>query len=333
MRSTNRNLFKRVADSNSGRHRHQPSRANPTDSQVLDAYSQAVVNVVESVSPAVISVFGAGSGAGSGFLISPDGIAITNSHVVDGRKNLTAETLEGDRVDATVLGDDPATDIAVLQLSSQDFPFTEFGDSNASRVGQLVIAIGSPLGLHSTVSTGVISAMGRSMRSNSGMLIENVIQHAAPINPGNSGGPLVDSSGRVLGVNTAIIAMAQGLGFAISSNTIQWVASEILTRGFVRRRKLGVAATARKLSRSLIRELDLFSEFVVEVTQVNPDGDAHKSGIRTGDMIVMINDRITSSVDDIHRSLALLPVEIPLELTLIRDDQKIEIQVNVDKEN
>jgi S1-C subfamily serine protease len=195
----------------------QPSRPPADDADLLDAYSRAVVHVVETVSPAVISVSGVRGergGSGSGFLITPDGYALTNSHVVDGRPRLVAETADGDRVDAQVVGDDPATDLALLRLASNDLPYAPMGDSTTLRVGQLIIAMGSPLGLQTTVSTGVVSAVGRSMRGQDGRLIENVVQHSAPINPGNSGGPLVDSRGRVVGVNTAIVAWAQGLGFA-----------------------------------------------------------------------------------------------------------------------
>lgn len=306
----------------------QPNRANPSDAEVLDAYSQAVIRVVEAVSPAVISIVGEGRGSGSGFLISADGIAITNSHVVDGRDQLIAETDDGDRVEATVIGDDPATDIALLWMSASDLPFSEIGDSEALRVGQLVIAIGSPLGLQSTVSTGVVSSCGRSLRGQDGRLIENVVQHSAPINPGNSGGPLVDSHGRVVGVNTAIIVQAQGLGFAVPSNTAQWVTNEILTNGTVRRRQLGIAASAERISRGIVRELDLFSDQVVHVVEVAPSSVADRSGIRQGDSIVAINDRIISGIDDVHRLLALAPPEMPLDVTIVRGRDKFELRMS-----
>ncbi|MCC9609429.1 trypsin-like peptidase domain-containing protein [Blastopirellula sp. JC732] len=304
-----------------------PRRANPADAEVLDAYSQAVINVVESVSPAVVSVSGERGGAGSGFLITPDGYAITNSHVVGGRERLYAETNDGDRVDAKVIGDDPSTDVALLRLASSDLPYAELGDSGATRVGQLVIAMGSPLGLHSTVSTGVISAVGRTLRGQDGHLIENIVQHTAPINPGNSGGPLVDSRGRVVGVNTAIIAMAQGLGFAVPSDTAQWVVSEILAHGRVRRRQLGVTAAAQQLSRAAVRQFDLLSEHVVEVVEVAPGSAAQKSGIRSGDVIVAINDRITASVDDIHRLLSVMPHDTPITLSVVRGNRKLDLAI------
>ncbi len=228
---------------------HAPGRPATSDADLLDAYSQAVVNVVETVAPAVVSLYGTEGdsrrGSGSGFIVTPDGYAITNSHVVNDRATLSAETYDGDRLRAELIGDDPATDLAVMRLASNDLPYAHLGDSEALRVGQLVIAMGNPLGLQSTVSTGVVSALGRSMRAKDGRLIENVIQHAAPINPGNSGGPLVDSRGRVVGINTAILAFSQGLGFAIPSGTAEWVLGEVLAHGHVRRRQLGIAVQGR----------------------------------------------------------------------------------------
>lgn len=306
----------------------QPNHADPSDTHVLDAYSQAVINVVDSVSPAVISVTGEGRGSGSGFLISPDGFAITNSHVVDGRKRMTAETNEGDQVDAIVIGDDPATDLALLKLASSDLPFCELGDSEATRVGQLVIAIGSPLGLPSTVSTGVVSALGRSMRSQDGRLIESVIQHAAPINPGNSGGPLVDSRGHVVGVNTAIIPVAQGICFAVPSNTVAWIVEQLHANGTVKRKQLDVTARTIQLGRQSVREFDLLSDQVVEVVDIATGGAAERSGLRVGDWIVALNDRIVTSVDDVHRVLAAMKQDSEVEVTIVRgQSSKMDLRI------
>ncbi len=314
--------------------RGQSPASNPHDADLLDAYSQAVVGVVDAVSPAVVTVTGKTpdrqAGSGTGFLISSDGLTLTNSHVVGGQQKLTAETSEGDRVDAEVVGDDPATDVALLRLAASELPYAEFGDSETLRVGQLVIAIGSPLGLSSTVSTGVVSALGRAMRGQDGRLIENIIQHAAPINPGNSGGPLVDSRRRVVGINTAIIASAQALGFAIPMATAQWVASELLSNGQVRRRQLGISATSIQVPRRMVRDLDLLADQAIEVMGLASNGPAARAGILPGDWIVAVGGRIVVSVDDIHRLLAALPVDRPLHLTVVRDGSlnEVEIQPN-----
>jgi S1-C subfamily serine protease len=298
---------------------------------LLDAYSQAVIQVVERVSPAVISVSGRDEngrgGSGSGFIVTPDGYAITNSHVVDGRLKLQAETNEGDRLRVDLVGDDPATDLALVRLAANGLPYTQLGDSDALRVGQLVIAMGSPLGLPSTVSTGVVSALGRSMRARDGRLIENIVQHAAPINPGNSGGPLVDSRGLIVGINTAIIAMAQGLGFAIPSNTAQWVLQEILTHGSVRRRQLGIVAHVTRLPRTLVRELDLLADQGVEVREVMPRSVADLAGIRPDDVIVALAGRLVTSIDDLHRLLMTIPADQGFELTVIRGEKQRSVQV------
>jgi S1-C subfamily serine protease len=298
------------------------NRSPAADADLLDAYSQAVVHVVETVSPAVISVSSRDAngrgGSGSGFLLTPDGYAITDSHVVEDRPHLSAETTDGDRLLAEVVGDDPATDLAVLRLAASSLPYAQLGDSDGLRVGQLVIAMGSPLGLQSTVSTGVVSALGRSMRARDGRLIENIVQHAAPINPGNSGGPLVDSRGLVVGVNTAIIAMAQGLGFAIPSRTAEWVLGEILTHGRVRRRQLGIVAAIVRLPRALVRALDLLADQGVEVHDLVPSGIAALAGVEQGDVIVSLAGRLVSSIDDLHRLLMTVPADQGFELSVVR---------------
>jgi len=336
MSNPSRLPWKQLADPfdspNSASPRPERQLENLPDSRLLDAYSQAVINVVEVVAPAVVSLTGRpgepNAGSGSGFLITPDGYAVTNSHVVAERERLLAETADGDRVELHVIGDDPATDIALVRLAARDMPYAKLGDSEALRVGQLVIAMGSPLGLHATISTGVVSALGRSMRGRDGRLIENVVQHAAPINPGNSGGPLVDSRGQVVGVNTAIIAFAQGLGFAVPSNTAEWVAGEILTHGRVRRRVFGIAAGWRRIPRQQVRDLDLLADQVVDVMDVDPQGVAARSGLRPGDLIIALNDRVVSSVDDLHRLLARWPHDAPMELTIVRGDHKQTVTID-----
>jgi S1-C subfamily serine protease len=298
---------------------------------LLDAYSQAVIRVVETVSPAVISVAGreAGGrgGAGSGFIVTPDGFALTNSHVISDRSQLVAETTEGDKLRAELVGDDPATDLAVIRLASNNLPHAQLGDSDALRVGQLVIAMGSPLGLQSTVSTGVVSALGRSMRARDGRLIENIVQHAAPINPGNSGGPLVDSRGLVVGINTAIIAMAQGIGFAIPSSTAEWVLQEVLSHGRVRRRQLGIVAQPARLPRALVEQLDLLTDQGVEVREVASRSVAERAGVRPDDVIVAMAGRVVTSIDDLHRLLMTLPADRSFEISVVRGTKQLELLV------
>jgi S1-C subfamily serine protease len=289
-----------------------------------------VVGVVELIGPAVITVAGRSAreaGVGSGFLITPDGFALTNSHVVHGRARLKATTEDGDALDADLVGDDPATDLALLRLAARDLPHTELGDSDALQVGQLAISVGNPYGFHSAVSTGVISALGRAMRSEEGRLIENVVQHTAPLNPGNSGGPSVDSRGRVVGVNTAIIAMAQGLGFAVPANTARWVVGELLAHRRVRRLALGIRAKIVAVPRVIVRQLDLLSDQTVEVVEAMPGSPAETAGLRSGDWIVAAAGRIISSTDDLHRVLATLPSsgEVPLEV--VRDERRLELTV------
>jgi S1-C subfamily serine protease len=308
----------------------QPAQPNPA-TDVLDAYSHAVVQVVQAVGPAVIGVAGPrkdpAGGSGSGFLITPDGYALTNSHVVNGRTRLLAVTHEGDRLDADLVGDDPATDLALIRLSARDLPFAQLGDSAALRVGQLCIAMGSPFGFQSTVSTGVISALGRAMRSQTGRLIENIVQHTAPLNPGSSGGPLLDSRGRVVGLNTAIIALAQGLGFAIPADSARWVIAELIAHGKVRRPYLGIAAGVVQMNRKLARYLDLLNEHAVQVMNVERDGPAGAAGVQAGDLIVAVNGRLVSGVDELHRLLSRLASDESITLTIVRQTEKLEVQV------
>jgi S1-C subfamily serine protease len=305
--------------------------ARPTDGDLLDAYSQAVIGVVRQVGPAVISVSGRANdprqGMGSGFLISADGLALTNSHVARGRQRLRATTEDGDALDAQLVGDDPATDLAVIRLAARDLPHAELGDSDALQVGQLVIAMGNPLGFRSTVSTGVVSAVGRAMRSEQGRLIENIVQHTAPLNPGNSGGPLVDSRGRVVGINTAIIAMAQGLGFAVPATTARWIVGELVAHGRVQRLSLGITAAVVQLPRRLVRELDLLADQAVEVVETLAGGAAARAGIEAGDLVVAAAERIVSSTDDLHRILAALPANREVVLQVVRNERLQEITV------
>ena len=315
--------------------RPQGDAAAASDLELLDAYSRAVIGVVEGLGPTVLCIEGrrgeTRGGQGSGVILTPDGYALTNSHVANGRRQLTAVTEDGDRLDAELVGDDPHCDLALVRLAARDLPYAELGDSDALRVGQLVIAMGNPLGFRSTVSTGVVSATGRAMRGAGGRLIENIVQHTAPLNPGNSGGPLVDTRGRVVGVNTAIIAMAQGLGFAVPSNTARWVVGELLTHGKVRRRWLGITGATAALPRALVRELDLVASEAVEVVDVTADGPAVRSGVEVGDAIVTAAGRVTTTVDDLTRVLAQVPAGEPLALSIIRHERLCELFVEPGK--
>jgi S1-C subfamily serine protease len=247
----------------SGAQRTAPLEApQGPDAGLLDAYSQAVITVVDAVGPAVVSIsvgkqqtriWPQREGAGSGVVIAPDGYILTNSHVLDRARRVMTTFTDGTQVAASLVGKDPATDLAVVRAEASALPYASLGDSAALRVGQLVIAMGNPLGFQSTVTTGVVSALGRALRSREGRLIENIVQHTAPLNPGNSGGPLLDSRGHVVGVNTAIIMLAQGIGFAIPTNTARWVVSQLISHGRVKRGFLGIAGRGRPLNRRLVR--------------------------------------------------------------------------------
>ena len=292
---------------------------------VLDAFSAAVTAVVDAVTPAVVSlIVKSGEGkaqrqsAGSGVIIAPDGYILTNSHVVHDAVQIEATLDDGRTLNAYIIGEDPATDLALIRVMASGLPFSALGDSSKLRTGQLVIAIGNPMGFDSTVSQGIISSLGRSLRSIDGRLIENIIQHTAPLNPGNSGGPLVDARGQVLGINTAIIAMAQGIGFAIPSNTAEFVLTQLLTYGKVRRGYLGISGRQRPLNRRMIKYFHLAVSNSVEVMHVEKGGPAELAGIRTGDLIVGIGRSAVSSVDDLHRFLTEWPVSEAVEISLIR---------------
>jgi S1-C subfamily serine protease len=305
------------------------------DVELLDAYSRAVVNVVETVAPAVVSITlrrlanGAmrPAGSGSGVVIAPDGYILTNSHVVHGAAELEVTLAEGERRSAHLVGDDPSTDLALVRAEATGLPYAVVGDSSKLRVGQLVIAIGSPLGFESTVSSGIVSSPPRGLRSRDGRLIENVIQHTAPLNPGNSGGPLVDSRAQVVGINTAIIAMAQGIGFAVSSNTASWVVPQLLAQGRVRRAYLGIAGGDRVLSRRMQRYHSLANERAVHVASVERDGPADRAGIRQNDLVVAIDGREIAGIDDLHRFLSEWPIGKDLELGVVRGKERLALRL------
>jgi S1-C subfamily serine protease len=304
--------------------------------EALDAYSQAVVSVVEAVGPAVVSITSGRGGsdstlgatsAGSGVIIAPDGYALTNDHVVHGAGRLAATLTDGRTLDAVLIGEDPSTDLALVRLSGTNLPVAELGTSAGLRVGQLVVAIGNPLGFQSTVSAGVVSALGRSFRSSTGRPIENVIQTDVALNPGNSGGPLVDSAGRVVGINTAIIAMAQGLSFAVPIDTATWVIGELLGHGHVRRAWLGLVAQTRPIAPAQGRRLALPGESVVEIVAVEPAGPAAAAGLRPADRILAIDGHPTTTVDELHRRLRAVTIGAPVEVSVLRGDDRMQVAV------
>lgn len=311
--------------------------APPSDAELLDAYSRAVVSVVEAVGPAVVGIQVGGPrrheggaeprGTGSGVVIAPDGYVLTNSHVVSGATRLAVTLTDGRTLGATLVGDDPATDLAVVRVDAGGLPHAPFGDSDRLRVGQLVIAIGNPFGFQSTVSAGVVSALGRSLRGRTGRLIEDVIQTDVGLNPGNSGGPLVDSRGRVVGINTAVFAMAQGISFAVPIGTAKRVVPELISRGRVHRAWLGLGGRQRPLDRRLARAHGLALETAVEVLAVEPGGPAAGAGLREGDLIAAVEGRPVESVDDLHRFLAAWPVGRPATLTVLRGRDRLDVAV------
>jgi S1-C subfamily serine protease len=302
------------------------------DAPLFDAYSQAVVGAVERIGPAVVHLDvtlasasrGAphrapAAGSGSGFIFTPDGFALTNSHVVQGASSVRATLPDGTVHAAEVVGTDPDTDLAVLRLGATGLPIAELGDSAALRPGQLVVAIGNPLGFQATVTAGVVSALGRSMRAQSGRLIEGVIQTDAALNPGNSGGPLVDSRGHVVGINTAVIAGAQGICFAIPVNTARFVIPRLIRDGRVRRSWIGVAGQSIRLSRRRVQVSHLHAEGAVLVTEVTPGGPADRAGLRPRDIIVRIADTTVVGIDDLQRLLTDELIGRSTEVVVLRD--------------
>jgi S1-C subfamily serine protease len=285
-----------------------------TDTEQLDAYSRTVIGVVDEVGPAVVGV----SGIGSGLILTPDGYVLTNHHVASAAKRYEVHLRDGATLLAELVGKDPHTDLALLRANGTGLPSARLGDSSQLRVGQLVVAIGSPFGFQSTVTTGVISAVGRTMRAQSGRTIENIIQTDAPLNPGNSGGPLVDGRGHVVGINTAIVAMAQGICFAVPSNTAQRVVSLLLRDGKVVRAYLGITGEPWSLHRRLERYYHLDQPSGVRVAGLDPNGPARRGGLQEADVVVALADHPIKGVDDLQRFLTDWPVGVPVEARIIR---------------
>jgi S1-C subfamily serine protease len=316
-----------------------------TDGELLDAYSQTVTAVAEQVSPAVVKIEvhapeassppGRGprrpsdesGGSGSGFVMTPDGYVLTNSHVVSGARRIHAIFQDGEKVPAHLVGDDPQTDIAIVRIDAPNLVALAFADSSELKVGQVAIAVGNPYGFDCTVTAGVVSALGRSLRTKTGHLVDDVIQTDAALNPGNSGGPLVDSRGRVIGVNTAMIMPAQGICFAIAANTAGFVMGKLIHEGRIRRAYLGVAGQNVPLHRRVVRFHELTSDSGVFVVSVEPSSPAERAGLRAGDLIVGYGDNPVSGIDDLHRMLTEEQAGVGATMTIIRDLKKQALQV------
>jgi S1-C subfamily serine protease len=314
--------------------------ASPTapgsDQPLLDAYSNAVVNAADEVSPSVVKIdvrksggrnAREAAGSGSGFIITPDGFIVTNSHVVHGADKIDVTLADGRRPDAHLIGEDPDTDLAVIRIYAPNLKPVRLGDSNQLRVGQLAIAIGNPYGFQYTVTAGVVSALGRSFRSNSGRLMDNIIQTDAALNPGDSGGPLVNSRGEVIGVNTAVILPAQGLCFAIGINTAKYIAAWLIKDGVIHRGYVGVGGQTAKIHRRLVRHFGLPSETGMLVVAVEPAGPAGRAGLREGDMVVEFNGQTVAGIDDLHKLLTGAQVGVRSSMTVLRHTEKLIFEI------
>jgi S1-C subfamily serine protease len=318
-----------------------PASAYPNDQSLLDAYSQAVIGAVELVAPAVVAIdvhkrgtnpsrrSRAQAGSGSGFIFAADGLVLTNSHVVEGADRIEVTLPDGRERGADLVGHDPDTDVAVLKISASELTALTFGDSQALRPGQLVIAIGNPYGFQHTVTAGVVSALGRSLRARSGRLIEHVIQTDAALNPGNSGGPLVTSAGLVVGMNTAIIAGGQGLSFAVPIRTVAMVLPSLLRDGYVRRGYLGVAGQDVPLLRRVTRFHRLTQASGVLAISLESDGPARAAGLRERDIIVSLDSTPVTSLDDLHKLLTEARIGTSASLGILRGAERLELAVAI----
>ena len=305
----------------------------PGESAALDAYSRVVSSVYDIASAAVVAIEvrhdrRARGGAGSGFLFTPDGLILTNSHVVQKARQVIVHTAAGQAIDADLIGDDPHTDVALLKVSSATpMPSITLGSARNIRVGQLVVAIGNPLGYASTVTAGVVSALGRGLRTTTGRLMDDVIQTDAALNPGNSGGPLLDAKGHAIGVNTAIIAGAQGICFSTSIDAASRVAVQLLRHGRVRRASLGVAAQNIALQRRMVRFFELDKSSAVRVIEISADSPAARAGLEPGDLIVELDGNACESLDDLHRLLTEERIGVALPLSVVRGNRRVELSL------
>jgi S1-C subfamily serine protease len=312
-----------------------------SDDHLFDSYSRAVTGAAESVSPAVVNIevaHAAGprgnqfnpdapSGSGSGFIVAPDGYIITNSHVVHGASRISVTLSDGRKLPADLIGDDPDTDLAVIRVTGSNLAAAALGDSHAIRVGQLAIAIGNPYGFQCTVTAGVVSALGRSLRARSGRLIDNVIQTDAALNPGNSGGPLVNSRGEVIGVNTTIILPAQGICFAIAINSAKLVAGYLIKDGKISRGYIGIAGHNVELPRRFVRFYRLPAETAVRVASVETSSPAASGGIKEGDLLIRFGESPIAGIDDLQRQLTMSQVGVRTPVTVIRGTEQMTLEI------
>jgi S1-C subfamily serine protease len=332
-----------AADSPSGQPA-DPDRADAMveveDTALLDAYSNAVSGAAERVSPAVVHIEverkvpgpdkkmrNVPAGTGSGFLFTHDGFILTNSHVVDGANRIWVTEVDGTRSEAILIGDDPDTDLAVIRVPGGGHPVVDLGDSSTIRVGQVAIAIGNPFGFQYTVTAGVISALGRSLRSRSGRLIDDVIQTDAALNPGNSGGPLLNSRGEVIGVNTAMILPAQGICFAIGINTAKFVASQLMTKGRIRRGHLGFAGQNVVIPRRMVRALGLPISTGIQISAVEQGSPAAEAGLLSGDLLISFAGEPVGGIDELQRHMTEERIGVPTKMAVLRRLKILELEV------
>src|SRR5689334_562166 len=308
------------------------------DALLLDAYSRAVIDTVKRIGPSVVSVEVQrpqqtprgpiqARGAGSGFVFTHDGFILTNSHVVDGASKIAAILADGSRHDAHLIGDDPETDLAVIRIHNGKLPTAEMGDSNLLQVGQLVVAVGNPYGFQATVTAGVVSGLGRSMRARTGRLIDNVIQTDAALNPGNSGGPLVTSRGQVIGVNTAVILGAQGICFAIGADTAQFIAVRLIRNGKIERSYIGVAGQDVPIHPRIVRHYSLKAGTGAMAISVEPRSPAETAGLCERDVIIAFGKSSIAGVDDLHRLLTEVAPGEPIEMTVLRGTELVKLPI------
>lgn len=330
------NILKLMSDTSDTATERAEAISNHEDS-LLDAYSQSVISASNKINPSLVNIeitkkgktkAGVNGGSGSGFIFTNDGLIITNSHVIHNASDISVTLFDGSEASGYLIGDDPDSDIAVIKVQSQNLQPAELGNSNDIKVGQLAIAVGNPFGYQSTVTAGVVSALGRTLRSTSGRLIDDVIQTDAALNPGNSGGPLLNSRGQVIGVNTAIIQMAQGICFAIAINTAKFVAMNLIRFGRIKRSYIGIAGQNINIPRRIVRYYSLSSERGIFISGIERYSPAETSGMKEGDIIIEFNDKPVSTIDDIHKFLTDKQIGMRIPVTVLRHTERLFLSIS-----